>query len=207
MHEEGSPIGIVLAGGAGRRLGGGKALVALQGRPLLRYPLAALREALPEVVVVAKRDTALPPLPGIAVWSEPDEPRHPLTGIVHALREGGGRPILVCAGDLPLVTSEIVRGIARADAAGAPAVVPRAEGRLQPLLARYEPEALAPLAAALANDPGRLTEIVAALAPRVLDVPGARPFFNVNVPEDLLTAAALLDRERSGSDPHTSTDA
>lgn len=193
-----APIGVVLAGGEGRRLGGGKAVVALGGTPLLCYPLAALRAALAEVVVVAKRDTELPPLPGIAVWSEPDEPRHPLTGIVHALEHAGGRSVLVCAGDLPFVTGTLVRTLAQEDARGAPAVVPRAEGRIEPLLARYDFAARAPLAGALHDGQGRLTEIVAALEPRLLDVEDARPFFNVNVPEDLLTAAALLDRERSG---------
>jgi molybdenum cofactor guanylyltransferase len=72
--------------------------------------------------------------------------------------------------------------------------VPRGDGRLQPLLARYEPAALPSLAAALAHGPARLRDVVAGLDPHVLDVPDARPFFNVNVPEDLLTAAALLDR-------------
>jgi molybdenum cofactor guanylyltransferase len=197
VHEEHSPIGVVLAGGAGRRLGGEKARVPLLGTPLLCYPIAALRAVLPEVVVVAKRDTELPPLPGVPVWSEPDEPRHPLTGIVHALEHAGKRPVLVCAGDLPFVTSELVRMIAQADGDGAPAFVPRADGRLQPLLARYEPAAVLALAAALADAPGALTDIVAGLRPRVLDVPDGQPFFNVNVPEDLLTAGALLERRET----------
>ena len=105
--------------------------------------------------------------------------------------------MLVCAGDLPFVTAALVQELAEADAGGAPALVPRAAGRLQPLLARYEPSALAPLAAALAGA-GRsapLRELVAALSPRVLDMADERPFFNVNRPEDLLTASALLDED------------
>lgn len=195
MGDANRPIGVVLAGGAGRRMGGGKSVVELAGTPLLAYPVAALRIALGETIVVAKGDTALPPLPGVLVWTEPDEPRHPLTGLVHALEQAGGRPVLVCAGDLPFVPVELVRELARTDPHGAPAVVPRAGGRLQPLLALYLPAARERLAAALARPggPGPLTEIVAALVPRILDLTGERPFFNVNVPEDLLTAAAMLD--------------
>lgn len=197
MSDTAGPIGVVLAGGAGRRIGGAKATVALWGVPLLAYPVAALQAVLSEVVVVAKRDTELPPLPGVGIWTEPDTPRHPLTGIVHALEQVDGRAVLVCAGDLPFVTAALVQELAEADAGGAPALVPRAAGRLQPLLARYEPSALAPLAAALAGA-GRsapLRELVAALSPRVLDMADERPFFNVNRPEDLLTASALLDED------------
>src|SRR5256885_1284659 len=103
------PLGAVLAGGLGRRLGGSKATVALAGRPLISYPLQALRSALGAVVVVAKGDTQLPDGLEAPVWVEPEHPRHPLTGLVHALSLAGGRPVLVCACDLPLVTEELVR--------------------------------------------------------------------------------------------------
>jgi len=204
MGETRDPIGAVLAGGAGRRIGGAKATVALRGTPLLLYPLRALQAVLAEVVVVAKQASELPPLPGVPIWIEPAEPRHPLAGIVHALEatgaaagiEGMGRDVLVAAGDLPFVSPELVERLVHADAEGAPALVPRAAGRLQPLLARYAPAACAPLAAALARDPlPSLTDAVAALGPCVLELEDPAPFFNVNAPEDLLTAHGLLDRD------------
>lgn len=204
MGETRDPIGVVLAGGAGRRIGGAKAVVELAGTPLVQYPLRALQAVLAEVVVVAKAGTALPPLPGVPIWLEPAHPRHPLAGIVHALEgagatagiEGAAREILVSAGDLPFVAPDLVEWLAHVDAGGAPAVVPRAGGRLQPLLARYGPAAHAPLAAALAQDElPSLTAAVAALHPRVVELGDEHPFFNVNAPEDLLTAAGLLDRD------------
>jgi molybdopterin-guanine dinucleotide biosynthesis protein A len=204
MDETRDPIGVVLAGGAGRRIGGAKAIVELHGMPLVHYPLRALQAVLAEVVVVAKQATDLPPLPGVPVWIEPAEPRHPLAGIVHALAstgaaaglDGPAREILVSAGDLPFVTPALVARIARADAHGAPAVVPRVGGRLQPLLARYAPAACAPLAAALACDPPpSLTDAVVALRPHVVELDDELPFFNVNAPEDLLTAAGMFDRD------------
>jgi molybdopterin-guanine dinucleotide biosynthesis protein A len=124
------PIGVVLAGGLGRRLGGAKATVALLGQPLISYPLRALRQAVGAVVVVAKMDSELPPLPGVEVWIEPDLPQHPLTGLVHALSLAGGSRIMVCACDLPLVTPALIQEIASADPGGAPAVIARSEGRL-----------------------------------------------------------------------------
>ena len=180
MRPATAAVGAVLAGGAARRMGGAKMTAPYRGRPLIVWPLAALRAALDDVVVVAKRNTPLPPLE-VPVWLEPDEPRHPLTGIVHALRVAGGRDVLVCAGDMPAVEPDVLRALLEAPVS--PAVVPRAAGRLQPLLARYSGPAARELAAAPPDVP--LTDTVAALQPLVLDFPDPAPFRNVNTPEDL----------------------
>ena len=117
----------------------------LAGRPLLSYPLAALRGA-PSARSPSwpRRTTELPAVGyGVLIWREPDEPRHPLAGIVEALRRAEGRPVIVLACDLPFVTAELVRELARADA-GTRRRSSRAtyERGLQPLCARYEPAAL-----------------------------------------------------------------
>jgi molybdopterin-guanine dinucleotide biosynthesis protein A len=187
-----APIGVILAGGLGRRLGGAKAQVELHARPLICYPLRALRDALAEVFIVAKADTELPgDLAGVPVSIEPSEPRHPLAGIVHALGLAAGRAVLVCAADMPFVTPALVSEIAGTDAAGAPAVVPVCGGELQPLLALYLPAA----AAAFGDGAGRpLRREVAAIGPRLLEIDDSRrrAFFNVNTREDLERAAAML---------------
>jgi molybdopterin-guanine dinucleotide biosynthesis protein A len=186
------PVGVVLAGGEGRRIGGDKAVVELGGRPLLYYPLAAVHAALDDVAVVCKRATALPELDArVAIWLEDDEPHHPLTGVVHALRRAGGRSVMVVAGDMPFMTQALVVALVREAAGAAPAVVPRAGGRLHVLCARYDPPALAALAG---FDPrASARDTVAALGPQVVDWPDDDPFFAVTRPEDLLRAAALLD--------------
>lgn len=195
---EGQPVGVLLAGGAGRRLGGAKACVPLAGRPLLTWPLAALQAALTRVVVVAKSDSELPALPaGIERWDEPALPRHPIVGIIEALRRAGGAAVIVCAVDLPLVDAPLIARLAAADAGGAPAVIaaapdPRARQhacRPQPLLARYEPAALAGLTAAPPDAP--LTATVLALAPARLHVPAAQ-LLNVNDARDLRAAERAL---------------
>jgi molybdenum cofactor guanylyltransferase len=156
-------------------MGGAKAIAPFRGRPLISWSLEALRGVLDEVVVVAKRDTELPP--GLTVWVEPDEPRHPAVGLIDALHRGGA--ILACAADMPFVPAELLRALL-ADDGAAPAVVPRSGGRLQPLLALYRPAALPLLRAE-----GPLTATVETMAPAILDWPDERAFFNVNTPEDL----------------------
>jgi molybdopterin-guanine dinucleotide biosynthesis protein A len=190
------PIGVILAGGLGRRIGGAKAVVELAGHPLISYPLAALRGALRDVAIVAKPDTQLPSLPGVTVWIEPATPRHPLVGLTEALGLAGGRPVIVCAADLPFVTAELVKALAATDPAGAPAVLAASRGEIQPLLGCYQPGAADLLGRADAGERRPMLEILAAIRPRVLEVEDPDVLFNVNAPEDLLRAAAMLDARR-----------
>jgi molybdopterin-guanine dinucleotide biosynthesis protein A len=191
-----TPLGAVLAGGSGSRLGGAKATVELAGRPLLSYPLAAFAAAGIEPLVVAKAETELPPLE-CPVLREPEEPRHPLAGIVAALREAGGRPLVVLACDMPLADPALLAELA---AAPEPLVVPVPGGRPQPLQARYSAALLPALAAALGRrEPLRRT--VEALSPRLLDDAELarfgdleRLFLNVNDASDLRRAADILSR-------------
>jgi molybdopterin-guanine dinucleotide biosynthesis protein A len=186
------PIGVVLAGGQGRRLGGAKAAVELCGSPLISYPLAALAEVLDEVVVVAKEATELPSLPGTTVWIERETRQHPLVGLREALALAGGRSVVVCALDLPLVTSELVRRLVSGFSGSAPALLASHGGAVQPLLGRYRPEAAGPLQAAPLRAP--LRKAVMALAPRLLEVDDPELLLNVNTAADLERAALALSR-------------
>lgn len=179
-------IGVVLAGGLGRRMGAPKATAPLAGRPLIDYPLAALRAVTERVVVVAKRDTELPD--GLERWDEPDDPRHPIAGIAHALERARG-PILVCAADMPFVRADVLRLVAGELRPDLEASVAFCEGRLEPLLAAYAPAALVPLRAAPPDEPLRRT--VESLMPVLVDVE-PEVVFNVNTPDDLAEAERRL---------------
>lgn len=196
------PVGVVLAGGAGRRLGGEKALVEVDGLPLLCTVLTALTTVLADLAIVVKPDTLLPDRGGLAphaqVWVEPDGPRHPARGLAHALRCADGRDVVACAVDLALLDVATVRALVAADPKGRPVTVPRSGGRVQPLCARWTPAALGALDRA--DDRTRMTDLVAELGPRILEVADPTPFFNVNRPEDVLEAMALR-RARAAATP------
>jgi molybdenum cofactor guanylyltransferase len=179
----------VLAGGAGKRIGGDKATVELAGRPLLSYPVAALRRVCDEVVVVAKQDTVMPPLDGLAeVWIEPDEPRHPLAGVLHALRLAGDRDILVLACDMPLVPEELLRALLAA--ASGPGAVARCGGIMQPLCACYTPRALAGIEHF--EPSARMTDVIERLGLVHVDWEDEDALISINAPEDLIRAQTLL---------------
>ncbi|HEY2656550.1 MAG TPA: NTP transferase domain-containing protein [Solirubrobacteraceae bacterium] len=146
MLETRRPVGVIPGGGRGLRIGGSKLAVALRGRPLISDPLAAMRQALPDVAVIVKADAVLPDLPGTMVWIEPDAPRSPLLGIVEALALPGGRPVLVCPADLPFVTPDLLAALAGSPDNGAPAAVASRDGVIRPLLGCYRPRAAGLLA-------------------------------------------------------------
>jgi molybdenum cofactor guanylyltransferase len=194
-------IGALLAGGSGRRLGApSKPAVELAGRPLISYPASALAAVCSPVAVVCKRSTSLPELPGVERWDEPDEPRHPLAGIVHALETAGG-PVLVCAADMPFVTADACRSLLQAGQ-GSEAVVATAEGALQPVFGLYAQSSLDALRAAPADAP--LTATVEALDPVRVALPAAL-VRSVNTPADLAEAQELLAQRQSGESGTDST--
>jgi molybdopterin-guanine dinucleotide biosynthesis protein A len=174
-------IGAILAGGGGKRMGGvSKAAVDLDGRPLAVHVADVLAEVCERIAVVCKPDTDVPRIAGVERWDEPAEPRHPLTGIVHAL-ERAAEPVLVCATDMPWVTADACRSLLDA-APGGVAAVATAEGEMCPVFGVYAPDALASLRAARPDAPLRetvdaLDPIRVALAPALLR--------SVNEPADL----------------------
>lgn len=216
----------MLAGGAATRLGGAKSGAPLGRRPLISYPLAAARAAELEPVVVAKRDSPLPPL-DCPLVVEPDQPLHPLCGIVAAMRHAREEPVVVVGCDMPFVTpallawlgyeeqqadrvrrrKEVTPSTPRGGGVGECALgaaVASIGGTIQPLLARYAPAQLPVLERALGRqEPLRKT--VEGLRPTVLDEPELSRFgdpqtlcFNVNDQSGLAFAEALLaERESS----------
>jgi molybdopterin-guanine dinucleotide biosynthesis protein A len=183
--------GAVLAGGRGSRLGGGKAAIEIGGRAMIERPLEAVGQVCERVAVVCKRESVLPALPpGVERWDEPDLPRHPSAGIVHALRRAGGA-VLVCAADMPFVDPVVLRELiaaGRGDPRRA-AVVAEAEGRLEPVLGLYRPAALEALTEAPVDAP--LTRTVEALDPVRVEVDAGR-VASVNTPAELAAAEHRL---------------
>jgi molybdopterin-guanine dinucleotide biosynthesis protein A len=190
-------LGAVLAGGLGSRLDGAKATFELGGRPLISYPLAAVEGAGLEPLVVAKRDSDLPPL-DCAVLREPDLPRHPLCGIVAALAHAGPRPLVAIGCDMPFAAAPLLAWLGSLPE---PLVLPFLAGDLQPFPGRYDGALLGRLQDALARgEPLRRT--LESLRPRLLGEADLARFgepqqlcFNVNTPADAQRAEELLGRD------------
>jgi molybdopterin-guanine dinucleotide biosynthesis protein A len=204
-----SAIVAILAGGRGSRMGSSKPATLLGPMPLVAYPIAAARQAGLEPVVIAKRDTALPPLDCELVF-EADHPHHPLRGLLAALDVAGQTPQRACvavACDMPFLSAPLLSWLAEMQAGdgqgaqnghGGEALVAQVAGRLQPLLARYLPPHRGVLGDALARGL-TLTAAVRALEPEIASEQQLRVFgdplrlcFSVDSEQDLETASRWL---------------
>jgi molybdopterin-guanine dinucleotide biosynthesis protein A len=197
--------GAVLLGGASSRMGRDKAALAVAGVAGATRIALALDALCDEVLLVGGTPPA--DAKGRAV-ADPAGPRCALRGLVAALEAARGERVLVVATDLPLLTDVFLRGLATA--AGADAVVPRPASKAQPLCAVYrrlpvlararEQLAAGELALHGLLDTLRVTWIEGERL-RALD-PAGTALLNVNTPEDLVRAEALLRSQagRPGAD-------
>lgn len=130
---------IVLAGGAGRRMGGAdKAGVMVAGRPMLERVLTALRDAGRIVVVGDRRRTARP-----VEWTREEPPGGgPVAALAAGLGSMAAELVAVMAVDLPLLGHDDVAALVAAAASRDGAIFVDGEGRDQPLAGVYRSEAL-----------------------------------------------------------------
>ena len=161
--------GVVLCGGASRRMGRDKALLEVSGRALALRVAYALRAAGAEPVLAVGGDLdalAVLGLPGVPD-QEPGEV--PLTGILTALAQGAAPVTFVAGCDLVAPSAVAVTATVAALAA-ADVAVPLVDGRRQWMHAAWRAGAAAPLAAAFAAGERAVHAAVAAGGLRVADL-------------------------------------
>lgn len=198
------PLGLILAGGAGRRLGGvDKALLPLGGRPLLAHVVQRLAPQCADLILSANGDAARFARFGLAVVADAAPTgRGPLAGIQAGLAWlAARRPDLDRLASVPVDCPFLPHDlVARLDAGlaatGAPAAIAHAGGRLHPTVGLWTPRVAPALEAALARGAFAVAAFVRAEGGIVVDMPDGdgAAFLNVNRPDDLARAA---DRLRS----------
>lgn len=183
---------IVLAGGAGRRMGGAdKAALRVGDVTLLDRVLAAARPLCSRLVVVGP--TRATTLPGIIFTMEERRGGGPVPAILAGMNQTGDAAVVfVLAVDLPFLTTggldQLLQPL-RQQPAGATAAAD-GQGRANPLLAAIRTEALQDTA-------GRLRHSAGSAASRLLPDDTitveleATETFNVNTPSDLAAAQSL----------------
>ena len=160
-------VGLVLCGGASRRMGRDKATLPFGGEILAARVRRILHEVTPDVRLVARQGQALP-LDGPIV-RDPPEGLGPLAAVAAGLAAAPDAHVVVVGCDRPLLRVDVVRHlIALVD--GYDAVVPEVAGQPVPDCAVYDARAAAGMAAALvAGGERRLRALAARLRTRIVD--------------------------------------
>jgi molybdopterin-guanine dinucleotide biosynthesis protein A len=197
------PLGLILAGGLGRRMGGAdKALIRLAGRPLIAHAVAALKPQCAALVVNANGDAErFQPyaLPIVA-----DDPQHfagPLAGVLAGLEfarrmKPDIADVLALAVDTPFAPRDLVERLQAARKATGAAIAIAASGGKRHHVVALWPVALAEiLRHAVVVEGVRKVEAFAerfGVAVARWDDEPFDPFFNINTPDDLARAEAQL---------------
>lgn len=190
--------GVVLAGGASRRMGGDKAELDYAGVPALERAVAVTSGVVGEVYVsvgAGQADDAL--RARYRCLHDPWPGEGPMAGVLAALAHAPGAAWLVVAVDLPLLDRATLDALVAARDPNRDAVVyvSPADKCLEPLCALYEASARAPLAAAFEHGERSLSRALERLEVVRLQPVNPRALFNANTPEEAAEARTALSSE------------
>lgn len=209
-------VGVVLAGGRSRRMGGGdKSLRALGGRTMLAHVVVILAPQVGRMIINANGDAARFEALGLPVVADAAQDfAGPLAGILAGMRWAAAnipqaRRIVTVPADAPFIPPKLVeRLVAASDAADGAIAVAQSAGVLHHATALW-PVALADVLASAVDRGEREVGSWAARQGSVavpfdlvrVDGQTVDPFFNVNTPDDFLEAARLMQLVGSSKRP------
>ena len=179
--------GFLLCGGRSSRMGRDKALLLLNGEPLVQRGLRTLQEVCTEVAIAgAAQDLSSF---GRVI---PDEVADcgPLGGIVSAMEQSSSEWNLFLSVDSPFVpAAALIRLLVIAASFPSIGVMARAAGVLQPLCAVYSRKALPILREELAVGRWKVTQAIATAGEyKIVDFAEESWFRNLNTPEEFAEA-------------------
>lgn len=174
---------LVLAGGAGRRMGRPKAWLQVGDTTLLRCVVGNLASAFSEVLVAFAEPEQLVELIPHRVVFDRKTSAGPLAGLEAGLLVARNDVTFAVACDMPYVT-EGVAEMAVAAAHGCDAAIPRISGRPEPVCGAYRRSALPAITAALDGGRYRAADLVEQLDVTWLEGLDPQLFRSLNTPEE-----------------------
>jgi len=190
----------ILAGGAGRRIGGDKPRRLLGGDRLLDHALTAAQAADAPVILVVRTSGQVEGFGGTVVLDTPGI-EGPLAGLLSALAwaaEARADRVLTLPCDMPFLPFDLHYRLDQALAPNLGAAVAASGGRLHPVCAVWRTAVVPTLVQRAVEGRLSLRGLGEAVGCAVVDwsVEGGDPFDNINTAEDLAAAQAALGRRR-----------
>ena len=196
-------LGVVLAGGASRRMGRDKAGLEWQGTSLARRAAGVLADVFGEVVVAGPRSAAA----GMESVDDRFAGRGPLAGLHAGLERAGGRAVFALACDMPFVGAELVLHLVERAADGRRgAWVASGESGLQTLCGVYAAAGRSVAESRLEAGRRSVLGFFEAVGGMAVPVTPALDFYrpelllNLNRPEELRRARELARAASGGAD-------
>jgi len=201
------PAGVILAGGRSSRMGvTRKALLQLKGQPLLRHVIDRLADHLDPLLLSCESET--PDFDSFGLTIVPDllpDYRGPLTGLYSTLQylkdEGHNNGLVLCPCDAPFVPDNLVQVLLAADQGDhKPVIAVSYQGVLQPTFSLWQNHHLPVIReAVIGKGMGGLKHVLTSIPHKIVEWATGEPppFFNVNTPRELESAALWLDRKHT----------
>ena len=191
--------GIILAGGMATRFSGKpKALLPLGRQCVLDYIFDVYRAVFDDIVLVANDPVTYQRWDALIV-SDLFPDRSSLTGIHAGLFYCRHPYGFISACDTPFLRAETVTALIGAVEPGVDVVIPETAAGVEPLCAVYSARCLHVIERSLRQRQFKIQHIFSAVKVRKIPAadlrqtdPDLRCFFNINTPEDLAAAEALL---------------
>jgi len=190
----------ILAGGRSLRMGTNKALLEVGGKGMLDRTADVLRPLVDDLFLVADDSTPYAGL-GLPVIPDVHPGRGPIGGIHAALRHAAHPLVLCVASDMPHIGRGVIELLLTSARPDDDALIPRIDGRPEPLLAVYGRNALPGFEQAICAGRLRVVDAIEGLRVRYIDEPelrsadpGLRSFVNVNTPKELAAARGCAVR-------------
>jgi len=182
---------VILAGGQSRRLGQDKSLLLIDGQPLLARIVDTMRTLSDDLVVVTNDPERYAPY-ALPVRMVPDV--RPgvgaLMGLYSGLRAVRGEYGLVVGCDMPFLSLPLLRHLVSL-APGADVVIPRMDGKVEPLHAVYSQDCLPPMSRSLEQGHRQIISFFDEVRVRYVEKPEIDrfdpehlSFLNVNTSQD-----------------------
>jgi molybdopterin-guanine dinucleotide biosynthesis protein A len=193
---------LILAGGAGSRLGGAdKAFVALNGRPLIAHLLARLMPQVEKIAISANGDATR--FDEFSLLVLPDGPlagKGPLAGVAAGLEwagQQGADTLITIPVDTPFIPPDLTVRLAPAPS------VAVYQGRQHHLVAHWRVADLPRLSYFLATGgPSKVRDFLTICGARQVAFDGpVDPFLNINTQEDLAAATSRAGQTASPTPP------
>jgi molybdopterin-guanine dinucleotide biosynthesis protein A len=187
-------LGLVLAGGASRRMGQDKASLTLHGRPQLDWARELLARHCDEVFVSIRAGQHDDPVRrGQRVIIDTHDGAGPIAGIAAAQAAHPDHAWLVLACDLPFVDDACIETLVRhRDGRPVVAFASTHDGLPEPLCAIYEPASRDGVLAAIASGRNCPRKFILGTGVALLQQPDPAALDNVNTPDELARARGQL---------------